>query len=283
MPQPGTKGAPVQNGKKPKPQLVNRGPAGLLHKAKTVDGTVVPVETVGAPQKTVAKARYRIAPELQHMAVPIDSLTPDPMNARLHPDRNMDAIRTSLDTYGQLKPIVVRRDKSIIVAGNGTYAAAKSLGWDEVAVHWVDLNDIEAAGFGLADNRTAELAKWDFQVVAALDQMLVEAGHPSVGWSDDELEVLRAAEWVPPEPGDEGFDSIKKKALQIEVGEWEVIEVAVLRLREREGKKDMTEGACLKVIADEWLMTPSMGIRDAGTEEEQEDEQPLGDDEHRPR
>ena len=63
--------------------------------------------------------------------VPIDSLTADPANVRRHPDNNLDAIKASLKRFGQQKPIVVD-SADIIRAGNGTWAAAKALGWKNI-------------------------------------------------------------------------------------------------------------------------------------------------------
>ena len=107
-----------------------------------------------------------IHPSLQHLSVALDALTPDPENARVHTDRNLDAIAGSLSVYGQRKPIVVQRDGMIVRAGNGTVEAARRLGWTEIAAVVVDEADIRAAAYGLADNRTAELASWDDVVLA---------------------------------------------------------------------------------------------------------------------
>ena len=85
----------------------------------------------------------------------------DPKNARKHSQRNLDAIAASLDKFGQRKPIVVHR--GVILAGNGTVEAAKSLGWKDIEITTVpdDWDDETAKAFALADNRSAELAEWD--------------------------------------------------------------------------------------------------------------------------
>lgn len=75
-----------------------------------------------------------IAEQLQSLAVPIASLNLDPSNARVHGDKNLAAIRSSLAQFGQRKPVVVQRAGMIVRAGNGTVQAAKALGWTEVAV-----------------------------------------------------------------------------------------------------------------------------------------------------
>jgi ParB-like chromosome segregation protein Spo0J len=102
--------------------------------------------------------------------LPIRDLTPDPENARLHDDKNLKAIQGSLKEFGQRKPIVITA-AGVIVAGNGTVEAAKRLGWTEIEAVRVpgDWTPNQVKAFALADNRTAELAAWDIQV---LDQQL---------------------------------------------------------------------------------------------------------------
>ena len=95
------------------------------------------------------------------MKVQIAQLSLDPSNARKHSARNLDAIAASLKKFGQRKPIVVH--KGVVLAGNGTLEAAKTLGWTEIEVAEVPSDwDLDTAkAYALADNRTAELAEWD--------------------------------------------------------------------------------------------------------------------------
>lgn len=95
---------------------------------------------------------------------PIASLKADPQNARRHDAQNLDALKASLATFGQVKPIVALDDGTVI-AGNGTMAAALALGWTDLAV--VTFTDPKLArAYAIADNRTAELATWDQTVLA---------------------------------------------------------------------------------------------------------------------
>jgi DNA modification methylase len=99
-------------------------------------------------------------------SVALDSLTADPSNARKHDETNLKAIAGSLELFGQRKPIVVT-DAGVVVAGNGTLEAARSLGWSaidvvRVPVEW-DADQVKA--FALADNKTAELAAWNPEVL----------------------------------------------------------------------------------------------------------------------
>jgi len=112
----------------------------------------------------------------------IAQLSLDPQNARKHSQRNLDAIAASLDKFGQRKPIVIH--KGVILAGNGTVEAAKSLGWTDIDAVEVpsEWDDETAKAFALADNRSAELAEWDESILAK--QLLeLDAG----GWDINEL------------------------------------------------------------------------------------------------
>lgn len=114
--------------------------------------------------------------------VAVESLTPDPVNARKHDKKNLAAIASSLREFGQRRPLVVWGDT--VIAGNGTLEAAKSLGWTEVVVTRVPRSwDYDRArAYALADNRTAELATWNAAVLA---EQLVELD--AVGWDVSDL------------------------------------------------------------------------------------------------
>lgn len=107
----------------------------------------------------------------------LTDLVSDPNNARKHDDKNLEAIKGSLTQFGQRKPIVIGSG-NVVIAGNGTLAAAKSLGWTEIEVVRVpeDWTADQAKAFALADNRTAELATWDEMVLAAQVIELKDAG-----------------------------------------------------------------------------------------------------------
>ena len=127
-----------------------------------------------------------IAESLRPLAVPIDSLHEDPANARIGHD--VERIALSLKQYGQRKPIVVNRlQQGKIEAGNGTYRAAKQLGWSLVAVVFVDDDPATAAGYGIADNRVGELSRWDTDVLREIAQT---TGDFFTGFEPAELDDL---------------------------------------------------------------------------------------------
>jgi DNA modification methylase len=76
-------------------------------------------------------------------------------------------VKRSYERFGQRKPIVARPDGTVI-AGNHQFLAAKALGWDEMAVVFVDDDDQTAKAFALADNRTSDLGSYDSDALAEL-------------------------------------------------------------------------------------------------------------------
>jgi DNA modification methylase len=98
----------------------------------------------------------------------IVDLIPDPHNARQHDEKNLKAIEGSLKEFGQRKPIVITED-GVIVAGNGTVEAAKRLGWTEIEAVKIpnDWTADKIKAFAIADNRTAELATWNQEVLTS--------------------------------------------------------------------------------------------------------------------
>jgi ParB-like chromosome segregation protein Spo0J len=98
--------------------------------------------------------------------VPISSLVFDPANVRTHSPKNLEAIKASLARFGQQKPIVVDAN-NVVRAGNGTLAAAHSLGWQSIKIIRTGLAGSEATAFAIADNRTNELSQWDNEALAS--------------------------------------------------------------------------------------------------------------------
>jgi hypothetical protein len=127
----------------------------------------------------------------------ISDLHQDPRNARLHNERNLDMITASLTEVGTARSIVIDED-NIILAGNGTVLAAEKAGitnvrvieakGDEIiAVKRSNLTPEQKRKLAMFDNRAAELAKWDTEVL----QELADGGLDlSNFFNNDELEEL---------------------------------------------------------------------------------------------
>ena len=123
--------------------------------------------------------------------VDISDISQDPANVRKHSERNLEAIAASSRAFGQQKPIVVDK-RGVILAGNGTYEAAKRIGWDKIQITRTDLSGTLATAYAIADNRTAELAEWDDTALAEQLRSLQseEFDLSNVGYTDDEVQQL---------------------------------------------------------------------------------------------
>lgn len=101
--------------------------------------------------------------------VPIGAIKPYERNPRKNGSA-VDAVAKSIQEFGFRQPIVVDKD-GIIIVGHTRYKAAKKLELKTVPVHYADLDEQSVKAYRLADNKSGELATWDF---FALDKELAE-------------------------------------------------------------------------------------------------------------
>jgi hypothetical protein len=124
--------------------------------------------------------------------VPLARLTACESNARTHSPKQLRQIAASLKRFGFIVPVLVNAENQI-VAGHGRVEAAKLLGLAEVPV--LRLNHLSAAeqrGFAIADNRLAELAEWDRDILAIELQGLIELDFDIevIGFDMGEIELF---------------------------------------------------------------------------------------------
>ena len=90
----------------------------------------------------------------------IGELAPYKRNPRKN-DRAIGAVAASIKEFGFKVPIVIDKE-NVIVAGHTRLEAAKKLGLEEVpCIVADDLTEEQIKAYRLADNKTAELAEWD--------------------------------------------------------------------------------------------------------------------------
>ncbi len=95
-----------------------------------------------------------------------DRLAPYANNARTHSTKQITKIATSISKFGFNNPILVDK-KNTIIAGHGRWQAAKQLKMAEIPTVCLDhLSEIEIRAYILADNKLAELAGWDPEILA---------------------------------------------------------------------------------------------------------------------
>lgn len=117
---------------------------------------------------------------------------------------NVDAIADSLRANGQYRPIVVNRGtltgrENEVLAGNHTLAAAKKLGWTEIGVSYVDVDEETAKRIVLVDNRAGDLAEYDND--ALLDLLGSIEDFTGTGYDDAAIEAMLTPPLVTPEKG----------------------------------------------------------------------------------
>ena len=112
---------------------------------------------MGCDDGDIMKARMI----LRHLS----DLKPNLGNPRTHSKRQIKKIAASIREFGFNVPVLVDKD-GMILAGHGRVEAAKLLGHDEVPTICVDhLTSPQARAFALADNRLAEIADWDEELL----------------------------------------------------------------------------------------------------------------------
>ncbi len=128
--------------------------------------------------------------------VPIQELVPYVNNARTHSPAQITKLRSSLREFGFVNPIIVDRDFSVI-AGHGRLIAAKEEGFTEVPCVFVDhLTEAQKKAYIIADNRYAEDAGWDEELlrleIESLQGMEFDVG--LLGFEPAELNKLMTDE-----------------------------------------------------------------------------------------
>jgi len=109
---------------------------------------------------------------IEHL--PTAALRPYARNARTHSPKQIAQIAASIREFGFNNPVLIDHEREII-AGHGRVAAAKKLGLDTVpCVRLEHLNDAQKRAYILADNRLAEKAGWDRDILAIELQFLTE-------------------------------------------------------------------------------------------------------------
>ena len=124
--------------------------------------------------------------------VPVDALVPYARNARTHSDAQVAQIAASITEFGWTNPILTDGDKGVI-AGHGRLMAARKLSLKEVPViELAHLTPEQKKAYILADNRLAENAGWDDELLKLELAELKAADFDLdlMGFTDKELEEL---------------------------------------------------------------------------------------------
>ena len=122
---------------------------------------------------------------------PLSRVKPYPNNPRVN-DSAVDAVAASLLEFGFRQPIVVDAE-GVIICGHTRWKAAQKLGFEKVPVHVVkDLSPEHIRAYRIADNQTASLAEWNYDLLPIELGELQAANYDlgMIGFSQDELAKL---------------------------------------------------------------------------------------------
>jgi hypothetical protein len=153
-------------------------------------------ERLGFPERIVEKPerieeRSDSSPE-DVETVSVNEILTHPLNPR---EGDIGQIIESLSTMGQYRPIVVNKSTKHCVSGNHTLQAAVQLGWEKIAVHWIEVDDIEEIKILIVDNRTSDLATYDS---GDLNKLLTSTSTKGTGFSREEVaEILSGGKTKP--------------------------------------------------------------------------------------
>ena len=154
--------------------------------------------------------------------VGVERLRPWEGNPRIN-EHAVDAVAQSIRSFGFNVPILCDQNM-MIVAGHTRWKAAKRLGLQSVPVIQLEMTDVQRRAFALADNKTGELAGWDYgrleKVLEELAATKVEL--PSLGFSEAELQALLSP------PKDFDWDAFEKQMEGLRGSAYVLLPVKVL-------------------------------------------------------
>lgn len=196
--------------------------------------------------------------------VDINSLTPDPDNANEHP--NIDIIAASLQEHGQVTPIVVDIETDTIIKGNGTWEAAKTLGWKDIKIVYTNLDKERQLSYSIADNQSGRKSYWNLnklgQNLKRYAEWNKDPNWNCMGFKKDEVEPLIGSKWDGDSEGFSGGANFedeppKPKLKSIKVSEeiYELFNECVKKLRKDSDYAMLTDEECLVVFLSEWKTT----------------------------
>ena len=130
--------------------------------------------------------------DLSIVSVSIESLHEDPANAKKHPEKNLAAIRASLQEFGQIEPLIVMAETNRVIGGNGRLTVMRELGWSECGVIFFRGSEAEARALAIALNRTGELGEWNGEVLKQTLAAIAADGFDvtKLAISDDDLAAI---------------------------------------------------------------------------------------------
>lgn len=127
--------------------------------------------------------------EMKVVYMAVSELVPYENNPRNN-EKAVEAVANSIREFGFKNPIIVDRQK-VIVSGHTRRLAAMKLGLDQVPVVYADdLTEDQIKAFRLADNRVAEMAAWDEDLLKEEMAKAIDFEFGDYGFDQKELDEI---------------------------------------------------------------------------------------------
>lgn len=209
----------------------------------------------------------------EYQVVPIEQVSLDAENCRLHSPENLNFIKNSLEEFGIQKPIVVSKDY-IIFAGNGTFLAAKELGYKQIPVVVSNLDIEKLKAYAIADNQIGLTSSWDLDKLSKQLQDIAvwnkEQNWQALGFDENSLKLMLSFDKdFSPSVDKNDFKESKKstknssqsnsegeekyKPIKVDNSQREVIQMAIDKLRQQENDLTIPEGKCIELICAAYI------------------------------
>lgn len=192
----------------------------------------------------------------------VEDLIPYARNSRTHSDEQVAQIAASVREFGWTNPVLVDGENGII-AGHGRILAARKLGMEEVpCIELAGLSDTQRRAYIIADNKTAELAGWDNELLAIefaeLDAVGFDVG--LLGFEDSELlslsQQVDELDEMPPLPDGER-EPFQQKTFTLHDEQAAIVDDAITLARTSPladtGLNENSNGNALALICAAWL------------------------------
>ncbi len=132
--------------------------------------------------------------DLKVEMLPVSALKPNAHNPRTHTKHQLRQLAKSIKQFGWTNPILID-DQRVVIAGHGRLKAGLALGIDLVPTICIkDMSSAQKRAYVLADNKLAENAGWDEELLALELQGLLEMDPDfeitATGFEMGEIDVL---------------------------------------------------------------------------------------------
>jgi ParB-like chromosome segregation protein Spo0J len=108
----------------------------------------------------------------------------------MHPPEQITMLKSSIERFGQSRPVFARKENRMLIAGHGIHQAMRELGRTEIDVIFWDVDQATADEYLLADNRLGQLSHFDPDRTRALLEDVSDDVFAALGFTAEDVETL---------------------------------------------------------------------------------------------